>query len=141
MRILLDSSALAKRYVFEPGTEQVLRRCREADEIVLSVLCVPELVSAFNRLRREGALSASRYRRLKRDLAADLEQATIVDLTPSVVHRTVACLEHEPLRALDAIQVASALESLCDLFISADRRQCAAAARLKLRTENVGNLN
>jgi len=44
MRILLDSSALAKRYVCEPGTEQVLSRCRDADEIVLSVLCVPALV-------------------------------------------------------------------------------------------------
>jgi len=86
-------------------------------------------------------LSAARYRRLKRDFAADLEQAMIVDLTPSVVHRTVSCLEHAPLRTLDAIQVASAIESLCDLFISADRRQCEAAARLKLRTENVGNLN
>ncbi len=141
MRILLDSSALAKRYVSEPGTEQVLRRCREADEIVLSVLCVPELISAFNRLRREGKLSESRYRRLKSDLAADLEQATIIDLTPSVVHRTVFCLEHAPFRTLDAIHVASAIESLCDLFISADRRQCEAAARLKLRTENVGSLS
>lgn len=141
MRIFLDSSALAKRYIFEPGTEQVLRRCREADEIVLSALCVPELISAFNRLRREGKLTAARYRRLKGDLAADLEQATIVDLTPSVVHRTIFCLEHAPLRALDAIHAASAAESLCDLFISADRRQCEAAARLKLRIENVGGQN
>lgn len=141
MRVFLDSSALAKRYVDEPGTERVLLLCRNADEIVLSVLCAPELISAFNRLRREGKLSSARYLRLKNELAADLEQATIVDLTPSVVHRTVSCLEHATLRTMDAIQVASASESLCDLFLTADRRQCGAATKLKLRTENVGDRN
>ena len=141
MRVFLDSSALVKRYIDEPGKERVLQHCRDADEIVLSVLCAPELLSAFNRLRREEKISASNYRRLKIDLAADLEQATIVDLTPSVVHRTVSFLERAALRTLDAIQLASASESMCDLFLTADRRQCEAAARLKLRTENVGNLN
>jgi predicted nucleic acid-binding protein len=141
MRLFIDSSALAKRYVSEPGTDAVLRRCLEADEIVLSVLCAPELISAFNRLHREKKISASAYRRLKDDLAADLAQATIVDLTPSVVNRTVFCLEREPFRALDAVQVASAMEFLCDLFITADRRQSAAATRLKLKTENVGDLS
>ena len=132
MRIFLDSSALAKRYVSEAGTEQVLRRCQEADEIVLSILCVPELISGFNRLRREGKLSAARYRGLKENLAADIEQATVLEFSPPVIDRTISCLEHAPLRALDAMQLASAIESRCRLFVTADRRQCEAAALLKL---------
>ncbi|MEK7389101.1 MAG: type II toxin-antitoxin system VapC family toxin [Elusimicrobiota bacterium] len=138
MRIFLDSSSLAKRYIIEPGTDQVLGRCGQADEVVLSVLCVPEIISALNRLRRENKLSKPRYRRLKRDFAADLAQATIIDLTSSVMDRVVFCLERSSLRALDAIHVASAMEAGCDLFISADRRQCEAAAGLRLKVEIVG---
>ena len=138
MRIFLDSSALAKRYVSEAGTEQVLRLCQEADEIVLSVLCVPELISGFNRLRREGKLSAARYHGLKEDIAADIEQATVLELSAPVIDRTIFCLEHAPLRALDAVQLASAIESHCHLFVTADHRQCEAAAALKLKFEMVG---
>lgn len=141
MRFFLDSSALAKRYVAEAGTEQVLRRCREADEIILSTLCVPELLSGLNRLKRSGRLSAPRYRMLKRHLAADLEVAILVDLTPSVIERAIDCLERTPLRTLDAIHLAAALESGCDLFLTADRKQGEAAARLNLKAEIVTGLH
>ncbi len=135
MRIFLDSSALAKRYIAEPGTELVTRLCRQADEIILSTLCIPELISGLNRLKREGVLSTSRYRGLKRALAEDVEDAAMVDLTPAIIDRAISCLERTPLRALDAVQLASALESRCDLFVTADRRQGGAAARLSLKTE------
>lgn len=138
MRIFLDSSALAKRYVEEPGTEQVLRLCQRADEVILSSLCVPEIISGFNRLRREKKLSPARYRSLKHDLAADVEEATIIDLTPLVIDRTIACLERVPLRALDAVHLASAIESMCDLFLTADRKQEQAAVQCGLTVEAVG---
>ena len=40
MRLFLDSSALAKRYVLENGSDRVVELCREADEVVLSSLLV-----------------------------------------------------------------------------------------------------
>ncbi len=137
MRLFLDSSALAKRYVEEPGTDRGLNLCRGAEEIILSSLCVPELISGFNRLRREEKLSLNRYRALKRELAADVEEATIIDLTPLIIDRTIACLERAPLRALDAVHLASAIESMCDLFLTADRKQGQAAAQLRLKVEAV----
>lgn len=138
MRVFLDSSALVKRYIREPGTERVIQLCREADELLLSVLCAPEIISTFNRLRREEKLPMARYRQLKRDLALDLDQSTLIDLVPSVVNRAVSCLERAPLRTLDALQTASAIESFSDLFVTADRRQAAAAEKLGLKTEDVG---
>ncbi|MDD5655708.1 MAG: type II toxin-antitoxin system VapC family toxin [Elusimicrobia bacterium] len=138
MRLFLDSSALAKRYVAEAGSDQVLLRCRQADEICVSVLCVPELVSGFNRLRREGHLSARRYRELKENLAADLEQATVLDLSSAVIDRAISCLERAPLRALDALQLASAMESRCQVLLTADRRQREGASKMRLEVELVG---
>lgn len=138
MRLFLDSSALAKRYVEEPGSDKVLSLCCGAEEIILSSLCVPEIISGFNRLRREGNLSPARYRSLKRALAADVDEATIIDLTPLVIDRTIACLERSPLRASDAVHLASAIESMCDLFVTADHKQGQAASHLHLKVDSVG---
>ena len=48
MRLFLDSSAFAKRFVNEAGSQDVERLCSLADELALSVICVPEIVSALN---------------------------------------------------------------------------------------------
>lgn len=48
MRVYFDSSAFAKRHIDEPATEQALSWCDRADELVLSVIALPELISAFS---------------------------------------------------------------------------------------------
>lgn len=137
MRIAFDSSALAKRYLAEPGTERLLELCAAADEVILSVLCVLEILSALNRLRRDGHLSDEQYLGLKEDLAKDVRQATVVTVTGPVLGRTTELLETTSLRTLDAVHVATALESSCDLFVSADRRQSEAARRSGLAVEEI----
>ena len=133
MRGFFDSSALAKRYIDELGTAQVLAWCDKATELVLSVIAIPELISAFCRLRRERKLSASQYQRLKRDLMADIADALICDTTPQVMRHLVQALERHPLRGMDAIHLGAAVVSAAEVFISADARQCAAAKALGLR--------
>lgn len=137
MRLFLDSSALAKRYISERGTERVVNLCREAEEVVVCIICAPELISAFQRLLRERKLSTRQYRSLKKNLAADLTQATIVRLTEAVLSRTVETLEKNTARTLDAIHIASAFEASCDLLLSADQRQCEAARKMGLEVEEL----
>lgn len=137
MRLFLDSSALAKRYVLEAGSGEVLQLCSEADEVVLSTICSVEILSALNRRKREGKLSASRYRGLKRDFGEDLKGATIVELYPEVVRYAVKCLEKAPVRSLDAIHIASAIVSGADLFLSADQRQVTAARKMGLKASMI----
>ena len=61
MRTFFDSSAFAKRYVEEPGSRAVDSLCSHATELALSVVCIPEIISAMNRLMREGQLSRPNY--------------------------------------------------------------------------------
>jgi predicted nucleic acid-binding protein len=135
MRLFLDSSALVKRYVREPGTDTVVARCKEADEIVVSVLAVPELAAAFNRMRREGKMSPQEYDATMRELAADMTEVAVTELSPLIVDGAIACLERTPLRTLDALQVASGMAAVPDIFLSADQRQCAAARQFGLSVE------
>ena len=67
----------------------------------------------------------------------DVRDADIVNLTASVVSSTIAVLEASPVRALDALHVACALEWGADLFVSSDKRQLNAAKRAGLKTKKV----
>lgn len=139
MRLFLDSSALAKRYVREAGTDRVVALCAEAEEVIVSVLALPEIISTLNRLRREGRLSDSEYATIKQDVIADMEGATMIEVSPPIVRQAIACLESSPLRASDAVHVASALESCPDVFLTGDHRQREGANDAGLNVEGVGH--
>ncbi len=133
MRVFFDSSALVKRYVDEAGTADVLAWCDRATELALSVIAIPELISAFRRLVREQRISESQYAGLKADFLADLADAIICDTSPQVVQRSIDAIEVVPLRGMDAVHIGAALVSGADIFISADARQAAAAERFGLK--------
>lgn len=137
MRTFFDSSALAKRYLAESGTPLVVQLCGQAQEILLAVIVVPELVSAFNRLRREGKLLDPDYLFVKSELSADVAVATLIQLTPTVVSQALDCLERFSLRAMDALHLGSAIASGAQRFVSGDQRQCQAARSVGLLVEQV----
>ena len=137
MKTFFDSSAFAKRYVEEPGSQTVDSLCQEATEVALSVLCVPEIISALIRRVREGLLTRQEYAEAKQYLSQDIRDAAIVNLVPRVVSTCTKILEASPVRAADALQVACALEWETELFVSADKRQISAAKKAGLHTKLV----
>ena len=137
MKAFLDTSAFAKRYVAEQGSEKVLDVCLKADSLVVSVICLPELISTLSRLVREKRLARPTYRKLKADAMADLADVDICQITPEVLASVVSLLERQPLRAMDALHVACALACEPDVFVSADRRQLSAASKAGLKVVDV----
>ncbi len=137
MKAFLDSSAFAKRFVDEPGSDSVETVCAEATALGLSVLCVPEIISALNRRRRERSLTKGQYDQAKARLFADIRDADLINLTPRVIGSTIHVLEVSAVRTLDAIHVASALQWGAELFVSSDQRQLTAARRAGLKTRQV----
>lgn len=137
MKTYFDSSAFAKRYVEEEGSDLVEQLCRNATELALSVLCVPEIISALNRRVREGSLSPNQYREAKSYLSAEVADATVVNLVPDVVADAIRVLETTTVRAMDALHIACALQWNAELFVSSDDRQLSAAGAAKLRTKRV----
>ena len=133
MRVYFDSSAFAKRYIDETGTADVLAWCERASELALSVIAVPELISAFCRLQREGRLTDAQYQIIKRALMLDIADALICDTTPQVIQHAVKALESYTLRGMDAIHLGAALACTAEVFISADARQCRAAEAFGLQ--------
>ena len=133
MRVYFDSSAFAKRYIDATGTADVLAWCERASELALSVIAVPELISAFCRLQREGRLTEAQYQIIKRALMLDVADALICDTTPQVIQHAVKALESYTLRGMDAIHLGAALACTAEVFISADAPQCRAAEAFGLQ--------
>ncbi len=137
MRVFFDSSGLAKRYIRERGSGEVEKILSVAGEVGLSVITPAEVVSALSRLRRQRTISKGQYDLAKDALFTDLEDVSVIGVTNSVVAGAIGLLEEHPIRTLDALHVASAVEWKADLFVSSDKRQIAAAAESGLHTRRV----
>ena len=137
MKVFLDTSAFAKRYVAEQGSDKVMEMCLKADSLVVSVICLPELISTLCRLLREKKLAKADYRKLKGEAMADLTDVDICQITSEVLASVVSLLESHPLRAMDAIHLACALTVKPDVFVSADHRQLSAARKAGIKTVDV----
>lgn len=127
MRTFFDTSPFVKRYIEESGSERVMEIYEEAEHLVLSLICLPEMVSTLNRLVREGKLSGDQYQQIKDLILDDFEDIEVCDITTEVIKQTIGCLEKNPLRAMDALHLGCALVVRLDLFVSSDRRQIEAA--------------
>ena len=138
MKLAIDSSSFAKRYVQEVGSEKLDRLLESASELAFCVILVPEIVSGLNRRLREQVLTIADYRAVKKQLLEDVRDATVLQITPSVVSLSVKLLEGNVLRALDALHVACALEWQADLFVTSDKKQFKAAINKELHSEFVG---
>ena len=137
MKVFLDTSAFAKRYVAEQGSDKVMALCLKADSLVVSVICLPELISTLSRLLREKKLTKADQRKLKSEAMADLTDVDICQITSEVLASVVSLLESHPLRAMDAIHLACALTVKPDVFVSADHRQLSAARKAGIKTVDV----
>lgn len=138
MKLFVDSSSFAKRFIQEKGSEQLDEFLQQASELAVCVILVPEIISALNRRLREHAITIEDYRRAKKLLLNDVKDAAVLQLTPAVISRSVYLLESSTLRAMDALHVACALEWEADLFVTSDKRQFASAIKSGLQTEYLG---
>ncbi len=137
MNVFFDSSALAKRYLEESGSQKVERLCLRAERVLVSILCLPEIVSALNRKKREMIISQEHYNVIKERILLEFEDFLSYPVTPRVLSLSIECLEKYPLRAMDSLHLACALDIRPGLFVSADERQLEAARKMRLKVQRV----
>ncbi len=121
-----DASALVKRYVAEPGSDRV-RRLLARNLAATCRYSEIEITSALARRCREGDLTAEDRDRALSTLRQDLRSLLVVELTATSGRRCAPLLRRHPLRAGDALQLASCLElgaqlGLPLLFVGFDQR-------------------
>jgi uncharacterized protein len=144
----LDSSALAKRYVDEPGSAwiQTLAEPQTHNRIIVVRMAWVEVLSALGRRQREGRLSADAISETAQAFRRDWDtQYQVVELDRQLAETAGSLVRTHPLRAYDAMQLAAALRvrdffaqagGVEPLFLSSDSRLLAVAVAEGLATDN-----
>ena len=122
MRLFLDTSALLKRYVNEPGSDAVDQLFEAADEIVLAPIARIEAYTALHRKQREGALADADFTAIRKELETDLPFFSVVPFGPELELQSLQLVSHWSLRTLDAMQLAAGILAGTDRFVTADRK-------------------
>jgi predicted nucleic acid-binding protein len=132
-RLYVETSALLR--VLLDGDES-LRPALSGEALFTSALTFVEAGRAVSRARRERRLDAAEAREAERRLAAFERSCDAISLGEDVLRRARQEFPEEPVRALDAIHLASALvldEALGDCaIVSCDDRVRRSAAALGL---------
>lgn len=144
----LDASALSKRYVQENGTAWVrnLLAPGAGHTLLTARVTMVEIYSALARRRREGSVPPDACAiAIQAFTAHSTTDYEFVELDMRVVSQARDLLERYPLRAYDAVQLASALvvqqvflaaQLPTLIFVSADDRLNKVAADRSLAVDN-----
>ena len=103
-----DASVLVKRYVAEPESA-VARRLFASSVPAVTRLSEIEVVSAFARRTREGALTPAECDAVIAAFRDDLDGMTVVELTDGIALLASDLLRRHPLRSGDAVQLATCM--------------------------------
>lgn len=108
----LDTSALVKLYVREPGTERMIRLVNPSSGHTFSVLALTRLEfrAAVRQRERKGNVGHEEAEAAITKLEEHLQRFYLVQLvTESVIEEAAALLDRHALRAYDAVQLAGCL--------------------------------
>ena len=144
----LDSSALVKRYVTETGSAWIrdLTNLEARNPLIVARITWVEVLSALARRQREGSLTPDDVTHAIRAFRYDLNmQYQVSEADPALAEAAGDLVISHPLRAYDAVQLASALRAQSNLarigapaltFLTADDRLLAIAQIEGLHTDN-----
>lgn len=137
----LDTSALVKLYVQEPGTDRLLPLVSERREnrVAVLALSIVEIRSAIRRRQRAGDIDATVAAAILETVQSHLETRFIRQaVNETVIDAALEMIDRYALRAYDAVQLAGCLV-LCTIaaeaftFICSDQRLLEAARSEQLR--------
>ena len=132
MILYLDTSALVKRYFYEPYSDDVISKWKSATQIVTSFVAYAETMASMYRKKRESDLAEPVIRNIADAFHQDWESFIRVEVNDKLNGYIDGVVEKYPLRGFDAIHLASAIvihERLSEDFVFAcfDERLTVAA--------------
>ncbi len=129
MKIFLDTSALFKRYVDEPGSDQLEELLDQAQGIAVSPITRLELFSALARRLREKSIKASEGKKIMEEIDKDIPSFNIVDWNEEFETTAINFVAQHHLKTLDALQLSAGSLSSCEVFATSDKILAKAAQK------------
>lgn len=143
--VYLDSSALVKHYVKEPGTEVVDSIFKELEtrsiKICLSMWNLGEVSGVLDRYNRKGAVD---YDETSKKFFNDIDRYVgfgsmeVVNITPLLISRSVKTLRKYHIYVADALQIETYKSVNAALLVTGDKNLRDAAIKEGMMVNYVG---
>ena len=105
----LDASALVKRYLVEPRSQETIALTADCEMVATSIVSRAEVSAALAKAVRLGLVTENLARGAQRSFDGDWEDLLRVPVTEALVDRARTLAWDHALRGYDAVQLASAL--------------------------------
>jgi len=132
LKAFIDTSSLLKKYVLEAGSDTFDELLKKISEIIVSPIYLLEVNSAIDRRLKEKGLATQQAEWILSEITKDTDYFTKILWNENLEKTSIELIGKHHLKTLDAIQLASALLSLADLFVTSDKH-LAAIARKELK--------
>jgi predicted nucleic acid-binding protein len=109
MNLYLDTSAIIKRYINEPGTEDVRAWIRAADFISTGLITRAETAAGLTRLQRRGIITNDDFRLALDQFRLDWAGYYRIPINEELIARADILACQHGLRGYDAVHLAAAL--------------------------------
>jgi len=109
VNVYLDTSALLKLLVEEPGSDVAAALWDAGDSIVTSKLAYPEARAALAAAARGRRLTPAAHRAAKSELDELMQQMALIEVTAGICDGAGDLAERFALRGYDAVHLASAV--------------------------------
>jgi predicted nucleic acid-binding protein len=107
--IYLDTSALLKRYVREPGSDELKNWLNSAEVAGSSILTRSEMISALSRAEKGGYLSSEQALELRKLFYEDWSNIAEIAISELLIRRAEALAWEFKLCGYDSVHLAAAL--------------------------------
>ena len=146
--VYLDSSAIVKRYIKEPGSDKVREIYLKAysGEVILSysIWNIGEVLGVFDRARRLNRIDDEVYSIVRRRFLLEVKRMTktslllIIPLRLKILKESWKLIEEYHIYEADAIQIASARYINATQFLTGDKELHKVAISEKLNSIYLG---
>ncbi|MGC8912241.1 MAG: type II toxin-antitoxin system VapC family toxin [Nitrososphaeria archaeon] len=151
LKVYLESSAIVKRYVSEPGSsavDHVFDRCLAGEIfIAISAWNIGEVLGVFSTRRRRGWLTEDEFKGTIRSFVSEtarLFRLRVLEILPILTSMLVEAWPltlREHIYEADALQIQTCVYSGSNVFLSADKELVNIASRTGIKAVNVEDEN
>jgi predicted nucleic acid-binding protein len=129
LRAFIDTSSLIKKYVLEKGSDILDSVLESVTEITVSPTYWMEVHSTISRRLKEKTISRAQGFQILHEAQKDLHYFHKILWNERLEEKTIELIEEYDLKTLDGLQLASAVLSNTDLFLTSDKALFKRAAK------------
>ena len=135
MKAFIDTSSLFKKYVDERGSAEFDKLFEIVNDVVVSPVTLVEIESTLAKYTRNRWITVPQADHLRVEIKRDYVYFSTVLWNENLEEKAIQMVHKHALKTLDSIQLASAILSESELFVTSDQKLYQEAKKIVKRAQ------